>query len=215
MNMLPQKPCFKGNRCRRWRICPACAAIRQARIADAATRLQKMYPGLAWTTLHPVVSGAAAVSRARATWARKSKAPAGIWTVEQSPTTKNLHCNIIAPFGFDADDQQFHRWQRAIKGDVRNVAAYISKPEQFPAREDGPYRLYGTLGPLWQFLADANQAPPVAAASIEFALDPGAALARASKNGRADARDEKQSMEEYRAIAARYLPNILAERVRN
>lgn len=212
--MTEPRPCFKGNRCHRWRDCPHCAAIRQAHIADTAERLQKMYPGLAWTTLHPVTSGAEAVARARAAWARKSRVPAGLWTVERSPSTDNYHCNIIAPIGFDADDNKFHRWQRAITGNVRHVAAYISKPEQFPSREDFPGRLYGTLGPLWQHLASARQEPAIAAAALEYAIDPGAAIVRASSESTIVDADDKMTMEDYRAIAARHLPNLLKQRVR-
>jgi hypothetical protein len=213
--MMPEsRICFKGSRCHRWRDCPECAAIRQARIADVADRLQSMYPGLAWTTLHPVTSGAEAIARARAAWARKSRVPAGLWTVESSPSTGNLHCNIIHPIGFDADISGLHRWQRAITGKVRHVAAYISKPEQFPRREDHPGRLYGTLGPLWQHLASARQEPTVAAAALEYAIDPGAAQVRAASPQSQSPQHGELSMDEYRQIAARHLPNLLHPRVR-
>ena len=212
--MTEPRPCFKGNRCHRWRDCPHCAAIRQAHIADTAERLQKMYPGLAWTTLHPVTSGAEAVARARAAWARKSRVPAGLWTVESSPSTGNYHCNIIAPIGFDADDGKFSRWQRAITGNVRHVAAYISKPEQFPRHEDYPGRLYGTLGPLWQHLASARQEPAIAAAAMEYAIDPGAAIVRAAETQSQPPQHAEPSLEEYRTIAARHLPHLLKQRVR-
>lgn len=211
--MHDSRSCFKGNRCHRWRECQHCAKIRQAKIADVAERLAAMYPGLAWTTLHPVTAGSAAAARARSAWARRSKVPAGLWTVERSPSTSNLHINIIHPFGFGSEAGEYHQWQCAISGNVRHVAAYISKPEQFPPRADHPGRIYGTLGPLWQHLAHAHQEPAVAAAALEFALDPGASIVRASQPPLIKSNQNDLSAEGYRSIAARYLPNLLRPRV--
>jgi hypothetical protein len=173
-----------------------------------------MYPGLIWTTLHPITAGGAAAAQARSVWARKSRTPAGLWTVERSPTTENLHVNIIHPAGFDAAHPSFHRWQRAITGNVRNVAAYISKPEQFPRHEDHPGRLYGTLGPLWQYLANAQQAPVIAASALEYAIDPGAARARVSNPAPTANGACSPTKEQSRIIAEKYLPTMLRPRVR-
>jgi hypothetical protein len=208
------RPCHKGNRCRRWRVCPDCARIRQAQIADVAQRLSAIYPALDWTILHPVRQGSAAVATARAAWARASAAPAGIWTVEQSPETKNLHINIIHPRGFAAATPQAHVWREPLRGDVRRVAAYISKPEQYPDRLDHPGRTYGTLGPLWAHLANPRQAETVAAAAIEQALNPGRGAAAAPPCPRRQDQPAELSAEEYRRIAATHLPNMLRPRVR-
>jgi hypothetical protein len=204
--------CAPRSRCGRWRNCAACAAIRQARIADVAERLGRLYPALVWTTLHPYHPGAAGAAQAKSEWARRHRPEAGLWTIEQSPTTKNLHINILHPEVELASLNHSARWQRAIEGSVRNVAAYISKPEQFPHGADTPARIYGTLGPLWHFLANERQAETVAAAAIETALDPAATLQRARIRAHIRGEPEPQTMEEYRAIAARYLPNIMSAR---
>lgn len=173
-----------------------------------------MYPSCAWTTLHPVSHDPSSLVRARAAWARASKVPAGLWTVELSPRTKNLHCNIIHPLGYDAEILQAHRWTQPIDGQIRAVAAYISKREQFPDRAQFAGRIYGTLGPLWSHLASAKQEPVIAAASVQVALDPGAARVRVS-NPRPTANGAAMpSREEARIIAERYLPSLLRPRVR-
>lgn len=206
---ISRRTCAPRSRCNRWRVCPACAAIRQAKIANVAERLGKLYPALIWTTLHPVTGGARGITLARAEWARKADPAGALWTVEQAPTSKNLHLNIIHPPISQVELDQSHRWQRVIEGSVRNVAAYISKPEQFPVREDGPARIFGTLGPLWQYLASGDQAPPVAALAIQHALDPQESLQRARIHAHIRGKPEPHTMAEYKAIASKYLPDLL------
>lgn len=204
--------CYPGNRCRNWRECDACARIRQARIATAAERLESIAGPLDWTTLQPASAAFAAIADARAEFLRKTAPKGAIWTVEQSPNTGNLHLNLLTP----AIDQPqllhasaFH--VRAIDN-PRRVAAYIAKREQMPSRDAYDGRLYGTAGPLWQWLAAKGQQPIIQGAVIQHDID--ADAGRLPPTGRARISDpiHQLTRDDYRRIAERHLPDILAAR---
>jgi len=205
--------CSKKNRCRKWRICRSCALIRQAKIADLAEKLASMYPALRYSVIEPSKSGQAALAAARAAWGRLHAPPLALWTVEYSKATSNLHLNILHPADAERKSSLFRTWTTEVSGNPRAIGAYIGKPDQAPPQELYPGRTSGTLGPLWKFLANENQAPPLAAAALQHALDP-ERLARAPASP-APSQENPQVPEnlDYRSIAARWLPDILSKRV--
>lgn len=207
-----RRVCCARARCHNWRDCASCGRIRQAKVADMAQRLASMYPTLSWAVIEPHRPGAGAIEQARDEWRRIAKPGAGIWTIEQSKRTGNLHLNIISNSTAARSLSAAECWQQRIVGDPRNVAAYISKPSQAPARSDHHGRLLGTLGPLWQYLAHERQAPAVAAAAIQHALDPKAAEQRARIAAYISGQPEPHTQAEYRAIASRYLPDLIRAR---
>lgn len=204
------KYCRPGDRCRNWRECDQCARIRQARIATAAERLESVVGPLDWTTLQPASAAFAAIADARAEFLRKTAPKGAIWTVEQSPNTGNLHLNVLTP----AIEQPrllhasaFHI--RAVTN-PRQVAAYISKREQMPSRDAYDGRLYGTAGPLWQWLSDRHQQPLIQAAAVQHDIN--AEAGRLAPMGPARVTDPIKPLtrEDYRRIAERRLPDLLA-----
>lgn len=209
-NPTPPRRCAPRDRCRDWRHCDHCARIRQARIATAAERLASVVGPLDWTTLQPASAAFAAIAEARAEFLRKTAPQGAIWTVEQSPNTGNLHLNLLTP-AIDPPRlmkaSAFHI--RAIDN-PRRVAAYIAKREQMPSRDAYDGRLYGTAGPLWQWLSAAGQQPIIQGAAIQHDIDADAGrLAPAGPELITDP-IKQLSREDYRRIAERRLPDLLA-----
>lgn len=216
--------CHPSRPCNRWRTCARCARRRQAKIADAAERLFTHTGQLRWHILYPHAPGADALRAVRENWLRAA-APAGaIWTVEQSRKTGALHCNIITPADCTATPRAAEHWQQLIQGDPRAVGAYIAKRRQMPEPAAYGGRLYGTTGQLWQILAGQTQYPAVAAAAAQYAIDSEAMMQRAAFlrlppgeqqrrlwliKAYEDRQKAEPTRDEYRAIAAKWLPDLL------
>ncbi len=154
------RTCAPRARCRKWRTCPACAAIRQARIADAAQRLASLAGTIAWTTIKPLELGDEAALAARNEWLRKA-APAGaIWTVETYNIRAGVHINMLHPPTRPIPMRHAETHVIPAVKEPRAVAAYISKPQSYPDPDQFAGRIYGTAGPLWQWIAKGGDLPP-------------------------------------------------------
>ena len=216
--------CTSTRPCHRWRTCHHCARRRQAKIADAVEKLFGHSGQLRWTILYSGTSEQETIRKIRADWL-KAAAPAGaIWTIEQSRKNQNLHCNIITPAGSKHEPANYRSWTNIITGEVRAVGAYISKPGQMPHPDAYTGNLYGTAGQIWQILAGQTVSPVIAATAAPNIIDKVANIDRTGINkGRTaeqnravwalqEAFAEKApetSRDEYRAIAAKWLPDIL------
>jgi len=229
--------CSRARPCNRWRACSYCARRRQARIADAVERLAGKCGKLRWSILYPFARGEAGIKAIKADWLRHAAPHGAIWTIEQSKKTGALHCNIIAPAQNIHMPADAKTWDQIIVGDPRIVGAYIAKPQQMPKEQDFTGRLYGTAGSLWQWLAAPAAHPVVAAGAAQHVINREAMLQAAVVNHdriesfiqeksrtageinrakwAAEDRAEKlanlKTPEEYRAIAARWLPDILSK----
>lgn len=201
--------CTPTSRCRRWRTCPTCARLRQARIASAAARLASLAPRVDWATLSPLSAGASALIAARAEFLSLHRPAGVIWTVERAPTTGRLHCNILLPA---------HEPRRLIQSschvihdvdDIRRVAAYISKPDQYPDKATFPGRTYGTAGPLWQWLSAKGAPPLVQAATLQHDINTVSGELLDHHPEPPIYRDNGRAMTDYAEIARRRLPDIL------
>jgi len=204
--------CQPGGRCRDWRTCDACARIRQARIATAAERLASVAGPLDWTTLRTASAAFKAVTDARAEFLRKTSPRGAIWTIEQSQNTGNLHINVLTPettIPTLLHSSALHA--RAIT-EPRRVAAYISKREQMPDQDAYPGRLYGTAGPLWQWLTAKGQQPIIQAAAIQADINTDAGRLAPMGPARISDAIKPLSQDDYRRIAERRLPDLLAAR---
>jgi hypothetical protein len=208
------KPCWPGNRCRDWRHCEQCARIRQARIATAAERLGGIAGPLDWTTLQPTSTSFAAIANAREEFLRKTAPPGAIWTIEQAPTTRNLHINILTPSIEPPDLKHAHAFHVRAITDPRRVAAYISKREQMPAKEDYSGRLYGTAGPLWQWLSGRGQQPLIQGAAIQHDINADAGKLAPMGPARLTDTITNLTKDDYRRIAERRLPDLMAATLR-
>lgn len=203
-------PCAPGNRCHRWRWCPQCAAIRQARIATAAEKLATVAGSIDWTTLEPTRQTPSAIRQQRERFLAMTKPAGAIWTVEASPKTGNLHINILTPPGLPPH-MPGSAQHRIIKvADPRHVGAYISKATQAPDPARYAGRAYGTAGPLWQWLTAREQLPTVQAAAVQRDIaqanadqDPPRAERRILCTADIDRTD-------YREIMARRLPDLVS-----
>lgn len=185
---------------------------------------------LRWHILYPNTAGQAALREVRADWLRTAAPDGAVWTVEQS-TTGALHCNIITPESITREARAADHWQQIIKGNVRDVGAYIGKQAQMPKLESYSGRLYGTAGQLWQILANQKSAPVVAAAAAQYAIDSHAMIDRAANLQFAKPAKKKIALvnddwepikkpaeltkEQARAVAANWLPELLAQYVKN
>ena len=209
MNDTTSRRCLPRARCRDFRNCPICARIRQAQIADAAERLQAHAGRLTWACLKPVENGADALARARAAFLRAHDPAGAVWTVELSPQTGALHCNVLLPNAEPKRIRLARVWQAPIEGDVRQVAAYIAKRDQIPPRELYDGRLYGTAGPLWQWLAGGDAPPIVAAAKTQYDIDPAPLSTNSGVSQDLFVANRRPEWSDYREIAARRLPDIM------
>lgn len=122
-------------------------------------------------TIRPTVAGPDALRAARRAWTRASAAPAGVWTVEQSPDGPALHLHALAPAGALPALRGVHLYQSAPLASIRGAAAYISKPSSAPdpAIYDG--RTWGTYGPLAGWLLGGDMPAHIQGAAIESMLN--------------------------------------------
>lgn len=216
------KSCSAHSRCHDFRACDYCARIRQANVANAVERLKHLCGDLQWNILYPdpkVDKGAGTIKTA---WLRAAKPDGAVWTIEKSLETQALHINIITPAKQSASIKHAHCWTSLIHGDVRNVGAYIAKRSQMPTVSDYSGKLWGTAGNLWQLLVDQKEAPVVAAAAAQYALNSQAMLDEANRQILKQLRDpvrrvwytpkpEPIDRESNREVAKRWLPDILGE----
>lgn len=100
-------------------------------------------------------------------------------------------------------------WQAPITSSARVVAAYVSKMAGMPAKEEYPGRLYGTAGPLWQWLATGTGLPLIEAAKTQYDLDPSPLSTPSGVDEAVFMRGTPHTHDDYREIAARRLPEIL------
>lgn len=216
--------CSPSRPCNRFRVCARCARRRQAKIADAVSNLESRIGQLRWHILYPLAPGADALRAVRADWLRAAQPEGAIWTVEQSRKTGALHCNIITPAGSNHEPANAHHWNQTITGDVRAVGAYIAKQRQMPSPAAYSGKIYGTAGQLWHILANQRQYPAVAAAAAQYAIDslamldqtiahlkPNSKRSIAEHNAHFDRlkNTNPQTKDDFRAIAARWLPDLL------
>lgn len=106
----------------------------------------------------------------------------GIWTIEQGRMAGKIHLNVLAEGVHDAATiaaayrfRGVETWTKRIpKADIRNVAAYISKRDQYPD-DEFKGRTYGSFGTWRGTVAEAltskgmiEAAPVIAAQTIEL-----------------------------------------------
>lgn len=209
MQDTPLRPCLPRARCGRFRECPICARIRQAKIADAAERLQSRHADMTWTTIIPEDRDWKTLVACRDAFLRAESPQGAIWSVEWGEKTGVPHANILHPTTKPRQLRRAAVWQAPIRASARIVAAYISKREGMPPKEVYDGRLYGTSGPLWQWLATGRGEPIIEAAKTQYDLDPAPLLANSGIDADVFLRGVDHDWADYREIAARRLPDLL------
>ena len=202
--------CRPRKRCHDWRNCPACAAIRQARIADTAEGLLAGYLQLQLIVLKPESTAPKHMQAAIRAAIRNNGLRAGIWTIERGQKAGTLHANLLTHAAPLKPHRSAAQHAETVRTNARIVAAYIAKREQAPRADHYPGKTYGAWGKLADYLLDQRQAPILTAAAVEFDLaaerqpQPGQTLPPILPRG------PELSTDDYRAIAARHLPTLAA-----
>jgi len=154
-------PCAPGARCGRWRSCPRCEGIRQARIADRAERGHQTTGG---ALTHAVVTPDCPrdTARIRASITRHLPARGGLWAVHTGEQTRGLHVHLIAAADDTIDavhiaaacDRPASVWSAPLPAaGLRSAAAYISRAAAAPSQDEYRGRLVGTWGG-WRSVRD-------------------------------------------------------------
>ena len=209
MNPTPSRPCAPRARCGDFRSCPICARIRQARIADAAERLQSFAGDLTWSVVSPHDRSWEALTQCRSAFLAAENPQGALWTVEYGALTGKPHANILHPTSGARTLRRAAVWQAPVKGSARLIAAYVSKQSQMPPRAEYSGRLFGTAGPLWQWLATGKGLPVIEAAKTQWDIDPGPVRASSGIPDLAPGATIEEQRQHFRAIAARRLPDLL------
>lgn len=164
----PQFPCNRPKKC------GYCAKTRQMRIANTAeSRNQADY--LTWACLSEYDD------KSKTRLLRALDTRGGMWTIEQGRMCGKIHLNVLAEGVHNAATiaaayrlKGVEAWTKRVpRADIRNVAAYISKRDQYPD-DDFKGRTYGSFGAWRGTVAEAltskdmiQQAPTIAAQAIE------------------------------------------------
>lgn len=174
--------CAPGSRCRRWRECQHCAAIRQAQIANVAEGGAARSARITYAVVKPSTPDGLADQRPEFLRAIAPHIDGAIWTVETGQWNVSLHLNLIAGASVAIDAAQVASlypsrcevWAAEIpRTDVRNVAAYIAKRGGMPLKRRYPGHLYGSTG-TWKrplALLAEGASPIAAAAALEAELE--------------------------------------------
>lgn len=206
---IPQL-CAPRKRCRDYRNCPACAAIRQARIADQAEAILRDYLQLQLIVLRPHNATQPGMRAAIRAAIRNNGLRAGIWTVELGQKAGTLHANILTHDGPIKQTNSATTHAEPVRTNARAVAAYISKRSQHPDREIYDGRTYGAWGRMADILVAEDMPPIVTGATLERTLTPAAERQTPPPPPRQPAPATPLTREEYRVIANRHLPRLLA-----
>lgn len=162
--------CSSRSRCGNARTCDFCARARQQKLANYAEHMEKQHGQLTLTVLCPDKNSQQEINRLRASFVRRSLAPAGIWTVETGSQFNGLHLNILSPRPAPARWRDCKTYSELVQTTSREAAAYIAKRSGMPQPEQYAGRLMGTFGQLFTFLASDQVPPTVQAAAIELTL---------------------------------------------
>jgi hypothetical protein len=168
----------------------------------------------------PMENTADAIRSLRDQIVRTKLAPSGIWTIETGELYMGLHLNIMAPARFSDALRRAGHHVELIQSSARAAAAYISKRSGMPEEVQYQGRLYGRWGNVSAMLmaSDSTETAAPRAALSEWSLmsdqDKAFALQGFHRCDGGYVKGEpakpQKSDEEYRDIAARHLPNILA-----
>lgn len=173
--------CAPGARCRRWRYCQQCAAIRQAQIANVAEIGAARSARITYAVVKPARPDDLAEARPEFLRAVGQHIDGCVWTVETGQWSVGLHLNLIAGASVAIDAAQVASlypsrcevWAAEIpRADVRRVAAYISKRDAMPGKSTYSGHLYGSSG-AWKrplSLLVEGPSPIAAAAALEVGL---------------------------------------------
>lgn len=181
--MVTSIPCLPVSRCKQWKVCNHCAAIRQAQIATIAEQGASLSRRVTFAVIRTAAPNDIDRARERLLRSLKSRIDGGIWTIETGAKTAGLHVNLIVGSDSPLEAANIARhWssdadimaQEIHHKDTRNVAAYISKRGGAPSPDEYNGRLYGSFGTWKRPLAVAatqTTSPVLAGLALETMLE--------------------------------------------
>lgn len=174
--------CAPRNRCRNYRRCDACSQIRQAQIAGVAERGAVFAETVTYAVVKTTSPSTIKTDKAQLQKHLKAVAHGGVWTVETGKETVGLHLNLLIGSATELPAQTIAAgwpaggeiWAQSIeRSTVRHVAAYISKREAYPEKDQYSGHIYGSWGqwrsPL-QVLAGQGTVPEMQAVALDYQL---------------------------------------------
>lgn len=206
-NITP--PCRAHQPLSHWRTCDECAKNRQAKIADIAEAIQNKYPSLAWITLTPSDGSERTINAIRDAYLRQANPPAGLWTIEQGGQSGKLHCNIITPQHIIPRTRGAEIHLQVTSGNIRQVAAYISKRSQIPALGAYSGRTFGRFGLIRDFLPNSEMPDIAQAAYVERHIIQQSTWERFRPASDRPSNPEKEKPQDYKANMRKNLPRLM------
>jgi len=210
MNETVSRKCAPRQRCRQHRICDACAAIRQAQIADQAEALLRGHLQLQLIVIKPTDKLACTLKRAIQQTIRNNNLRAGIWTIERGQEAGTLHANILT-YSQDvkkAKNTVIHTDN--VRTNARVVAAYISKKSQAPREDEWHGRTFASFGHISKTLLSADMPAIIHGAAVENALRKASNEPLPAVPALRTSAPHDLTKQEYAEIASRHLPRLAA-----
>jgi len=198
--------CRPRARCRQYHICPACARIRQARIAARAEAIFTGQRDTYLTVITPDPAKGQSVPQIRRRFLRNNRPWRFLWTVERGSLAGLAHFNIITenPAPFLPRGVKYHHSK--IRTTPGHVAAYISKQSQRPQPADYHGETFGACGPLAPFLLNQRASRAAAALTAEHILTRTDTVALAARTDTSAPATARAALRRCRAILAAIHP---------
>lgn len=217
MKSIARSFCEPKARCRKWRECQYCGAVRQAQIANIAEIGAMGSRSITYAVVKPLSNDIAA-QKTQVLKHLSSEINGAIWTIETGSQVLGLHANLIigsdkpihaaqVAAGLSGESEVYA--QRIPHTDIRKVASYVAKPSNYPEKEQYSGRLYGSVGdwkkPLTTMVETNAGNGVMAALALEEMLEQAGIVAPDIK---ADIRQRPLSKQETPAeVAARIRHN--------
>lgn len=208
--MQESDSCNRYRRCRQYRTCNDCARLRQAHVADLAEQLFADYQAVYQSRFTPYDNSYRGIARVKAAIKRQLDANDALWSVEVGSEKGLLHLNIISPKEVFKQIKNTEYWQGQQVLNLRQLAAYMVKPDQIPSLAAYPGRQYGALKSLRDLFSAKDQSPIIQAAYAEKITLAGWPLPSPYVERQKAIEDMRKSKSDYEQIADNHLQKLRA-----
>lgn len=158
----------------------------------------------------PYIQTATEIERVKAAWKRQITDLAAAWSVEQGSIKGLLHLNIITPEIAPKPIKNCDQWHSERILNLRQTAAYILKPDQYPDKAAYAGRQFGTFGNIAEVLINSRTTPIATAAAIEINTLKHNPIPTPYLERQQQIAELRKSRGEYAANAAKHLPRLHA-----
>jgi hypothetical protein len=150
-----------------YRTCISCARLRQAHFADIAEKLLSKYKHVYLARITPEHNSKREIERIKAAIKRQLSESDAVWSVEQGTEKHLLHINLLSPAAKLKPFKGAEYWQGEIVRNLRQIAAYMIKPDQIPTKEAYQGKQFGSFQNMKQLFTDKQQLATIQAAAAE------------------------------------------------